>query len=160
MGHGKDITERAQKIKDRAFRDAVVGRCSGLSYTYRDYVPKHTGVTPIEGPAVGDRAPDADLGGGRALFDFTRHTHFTLLLLEASADRQPARAELLRHVTKRFHGLVEAHVVPPSPALAAHYGTDTRDRLYLLRPDGYVGFRCHASEAEHLEAHLAEMLTV
>jgi len=160
MGHGKDIAERAQKIKDRAFLDAVVGRCSGLSYTYRDHAPKHAALTPIEGPAVGDRAPDADLGGGRALFDFTRHTHFTLLLLEASADRQPARAELLRHVTKRFHGLVEAHVVAPSSALAAHYGTDARDRLYLLRPDGYVGFRCLASEAEHLEAHLAEMLTV
>ena len=118
MGHGKDIAERATKIKDQAFLDAIVSRCSGLSYTYRDYVPKGEGLAEIAGPAVGDRAPDADLGGGSALYDFTRHTHFTLLLLEASADRQPARAELLRHVTKRFHGLVEAHVVSPSPAVA------------------------------------------
>ncbi len=36
MGHGKDIAERAQKIRDPAFLEAVVGRCSGISYTYRD----------------------------------------------------------------------------------------------------------------------------
>jgi len=114
----------------------------------------------MAGPAVGDRAPDADLGGGKALYDFTRHTNFTLLLLEASADRQPARAELLRHVTKRFHGLVEAHVVSPSPAVAKEYGNDARDRLYLLRPDGYIGFRCLASEVERLEAHLVDTLSV
>src|SRR5213078_1221256 len=105
MGHGKDIAERAAKIKDRAFLGAVVGRCSGLSYTYRDFVPKARGLTPIEGPEPGDRAPDA----------------------------APARAELLRHMTRRFQGLLEAHVVPPSRALASHYGTDGRDRLFLLR---------------------------
>ena len=36
MGHGKDIAERAQKIRDPVFLEAVVGRCSGISYTYRD----------------------------------------------------------------------------------------------------------------------------
>jgi len=50
--------------------------------------------------------------------------------------------------------------VSPSPAVAKEYGTDTRDRLYLLRPDGYISFRCLASEAERLEAHLADTLSV
>ena len=36
MGHGKDIAERAQKIRDPVFLEAVVGRCSGISYTYRE----------------------------------------------------------------------------------------------------------------------------
>ena len=159
MGHGKDIAERAAKIRDRAFLDAVVGRCSGLSYTYRDFVPKARRLTPIEGPEPGDRAPDADLGGGRALFDFTRHTNFTLLLLAATPDAAPGRTELLRHMTRRFEGLLEAHVVPPSRALASHYGTDGRDRLFLLRPDGYVGFRCLAREEKRLEEHLTDLVT-
>ena len=51
-------------------------------------------------------------------------------------------------------------VVPPSAALAHRYGESARDRLYLLRPDGYVGFRCLASEASRLEAHLAGVLTL
>jgi NADPH-dependent dioxygenase len=160
MGHGKDIAERAAKIKDPAFLDAVVGRCSGLSYTYRDHVPGDEGVAEIEGPVNGDRAPDAELPGGRALYDFTRHPGFTLLLLAADEATVPSRVALLRGFTQRYNGLLEAHVVPPSRSLAAQYGSDSRDRLFLLRPDGYVGFRCLASEAERLEAHLARTLIV
>ena len=55
---------------------------------------------------------------------------------------------------------VARHVVPPSPALAHRYGESARDRLYLLRPDGYIGFRCLASESSRLETHLAGMLTL
>ena len=48
MGHGKDIAERAQKIRDPAFLEAVVGRCSGISYTYRDQAqpPKRGAAGP------------------------------------------------------------------------------------------------------------------
>src|SRR5690606_35321504 len=68
MGHGKDIAERAQRINDKSFLEAVVGRCSGISYTYRDYVEQPAGLAELPGPAIGDRAPDADLPGGRSVF--------------------------------------------------------------------------------------------
>jgi hypothetical protein len=66
----------------------------------------------------------------------------------------------VRKLRARFGAVLESHAVPPSPALAKHYGTSARDRLFLLRPDGYVSFRCVASEADRLEAHLAELLTL
>lgn len=160
MGHGKDITERAQKIRDPEFLDAVIGRCSGISYTYRDYVPKVEGLAEIEGPAIGDRAPDAELGAGRVLFDLTRHPHFTLLALPAG-ERPTAELErAFAALTTRFGKVLEGHVVPPSPGLARRYGESDRDRIYLLRPDGYVGFRCLASESARLEGHLSAMLTL
>ncbi len=159
MGHGKDIAERAQKIKDPEFLDAVIGRCSGLSYTYRDHVETTEGLEPIAGPQNGDRAPDADLGGGKALYDFTRHPKFTLLLLAAHDDHSSARASLLRHLSQRFHAVLEAHVVAPSPDVTRHYGESTHDRFFLLRPDGYVGFRCLVTEADKLEAYLAHTFT-
>src|SRR6185436_7219457 len=65
MAHGKDIAERAQKMRDPAFVDAVVGRCSGISYTYRDRAEKGDAAASAEGPVPGDRAPDVELGGGR-----------------------------------------------------------------------------------------------
>src|SRR5437773_8805251 len=68
MGHGKDIAERAQKIRDPAFLDAVVGRCSGISYTYRDQAGKRDATSSRDGPVPGDRAPDVELSGGRSLF--------------------------------------------------------------------------------------------
>jgi len=159
MGHGKDIAERAQKIKDPEFLDAVIGRCSGLSYTYRESEPKVEELEPMEGPRNGDRAPDADLGGGKALFDFTRHPKFTLLVLAAHDDHTSACAALIRPFSARFHDVLEAHVVPPRPEVVKHYGSATHDRFFLLRPDGYVGFRCFATESDKLEAYLAHLFT-
>ncbi|HEX5047027.1 MAG TPA: FAD-dependent monooxygenase [Gammaproteobacteria bacterium] len=160
MGHGKDIAERAKKMSDPQFLEQVIGRCSGISYTYRDYVPKAEGLAEEPGPAIGDRAPDVDLGNGRALFDLTRHTKFTLLGFPAASAPSAELEGAMRSLGARFGRVLESHVLPPSKALAHRYGESARDRLYLLRPDGYIGFRCLASEASRLEAHLAGMLTL
>jgi 2-polyprenyl-6-methoxyphenol hydroxylase-like FAD-dependent oxidoreductase len=158
MGHGKDIGERARKIEDREFLKAVVGRCSGLSYTYRDYVPQVAGTNQLEGPASGDRAPDADLDGGGAVFDLFRHTGFTLLSLPAGAAPAPQTDAAVRALEARFGRVLHSHTVPSAPALAKHYGTSPRDRLFLVRPDGYVGFRCFADESARLAEHLGTYL--
>ncbi len=52
--------------------------------------------------------------------------------------------------------MLELRVVPPSAALAERYGASDEDRLLLLRPDGYVGFRCKASDVAALEARFSE----
>jgi NADPH-dependent dioxygenase len=153
MGHGKDIAERAQKIRDPLFLDAVVGRCSGVSYTYRE---QQAAPSREQGPAIGDRAPDVDLGGGRTLYDLTRHTSCTLLALPARAERQAALQSSLQGLVQRFAPVLELRAVPPSPALAARYGASDDDRLLLLRPDGYIGFRGSAGEVAALEARLEE----
>jgi 2-polyprenyl-6-methoxyphenol hydroxylase-like FAD-dependent oxidoreductase len=153
MGHGKDIAERAQKIKDPAFLEAVVGRCSGVSYTYRDPQQPARGDG---GPAIGDRAPDVDLAPGHTLFDLTRHASCTLLALPARAERGPALYASLEPLAKRYASVLELRAVPPSAALAARYGASDDDRLLLIRPDGYVGFRGKASDVGALEARLRE----
>ena len=156
MGHGKDIAERAQKMRDPAFLDAVVGRCSGISYTYRDQAEKGDAQSSREGPVPGDRAPDVELGGGRSLFSLTRHPRYTLLALPAN-EKVGGKLELeLKPLAHRFKQVMEFHVVPPSEELARRYGASTRDRLLLLRPDGYVAFRCLATDAQRLELHLTE----
>ena len=155
MGHGKDIAERAQKIRDPAFLEAVVGRCSGISYTYRDQAQQPK-AAPRAGPAIGDRAPDVDLGRGRTLFDLTRHPSCTLLALPAREGGQAALQASLKGLAHRFASVLELRVVPPTPALAERYGASDEDRLLLLRPDGYVGFRCNASDVAALEARLHE----
>jgi NADPH-dependent dioxygenase len=157
MGHGKDIAERAQKIKDPKFLEAVVGRCSGISYTYRDQAQQ---PSPDQGPAIGDRAPDVDLGNGRALFDLTRHAKCTLLALPAREDRQAALQASLAPLAQRFAPVVELRAVSPTAALAARYGSSGDDRLLLLRPDGYVGYRCKATDVVSLETRLREWFTL
>lgn len=160
MGHGKDIGERAKKINDPGFLDAVVGRCSGIAYTYRDYIEQPEGLAACTGPAIGDRAPDADLANGHALFHLLRHTGFTLLALKGG-DRGTAETDAaIDSLQERFGSVLECHELSPSPDLDKQYGSGGEDRLFLIRPDGYIGYRCLSSEADRLASHLGEYLTV
>ena len=157
MGHGGEIAERAERMNEPGFVDAVVGRCSGVSYTYRDDVGAAEELAPLEGPAIGDRAPDADLGDGRTLFDLTRHTGFTLFSLPGQGGAADTGA-LFSEVRARYGDLVACHELAASPGLAGRYGDALEARLYLLRPDGYIGWRCSASASARMLDHLGSTL--
>jgi 2-polyprenyl-6-methoxyphenol hydroxylase-like FAD-dependent oxidoreductase len=160
MGHGKDIAERAKMIDDPGFLDAVVGRCSGIAYTYRDYVEQPEGLADTAGPEIGDRAPDANLAGGGTLFALMRHTGFTLLAMPGT-DHDAARTErVLESLESRFPDVLKCHRLAASSDVDRHYGQSASDRLYLIRPDGYVGYRCLVSEADRLAGHLGGFLSI
>ncbi|MFE2912003.1 FAD-dependent monooxygenase [Kitasatospora indigofera] len=127
------------------------------------------------GPAPGDRAPDC---GGLArdlaryplrLFDLLRGPHHTLLL-HAGPDTP---AELLHRcagaATAAAHGLLDVYVVlapdarpagvqlpcvrDAEGAFAAAYAARPGEAV-IVRPDGYVGARCHPADPEQLVARL------
>jgi len=158
MGHGRSIAERTARISDPQFLDAVVGRCSGISYTYRDNVEQSPAADVPDSPRNGDRAPDADLGDGRTLFAATRHTGYTLLAIPGSAGTPIGLERRLQQLEREFEGLVRAWVLPRSADLLARYGDVAEDWLYLIRPDGYVGWRCRADDATQPGAYLGHWL--
>ncbi|MFE3108931.1 FAD-dependent monooxygenase [Kitasatospora indigofera] len=127
------------------------------------------------GPAPGDRAPDC---GGLArdlaryplrLFDLLRGPHHTLLL-HAGPDTP---AELLHRcagaATAAAHGLLDVYVLlapdarpadvqlpcvrDAEGAFAAAYAARPGEAV-IVRPDGYVGARCHPADPEQLVARL------
>lgn len=157
MGHGKDIAERAKKIGDPGFLEAVVGRCSGIAYTYRDYVEQPVGLDALQGPVIGDRAPDADLANGGRLFDYTRHTKHTLV---AVADRETTHEaeQILAAIARRYPKALAGQVIEHSADLDRRYGAADQSTLCLIRPDGYIGFRCRLGEHQRLAEHLARRL--
>ena len=152
MTHGKDIAQRKQTMFEPGYTDKVVNYCSGVSYTYRDAVSKPAGLSEIDGPAIGDRAPDIDFESGGTLFDRLRHQYFTLLVMPDGAGMNPAE-----HLETRFGAVVKTEVLPKSAALSRRYGPSD-GRLFLVRPDGYVAFKCLADEVGALESHLGGML--
>jgi NADPH-dependent dioxygenase len=154
MGHGKDIGERTKRIHDPEFIDAVVGRCSGLSYTYRDCVQQTTDTAALSGPVNGDRAPDVEIGNGKTLLHLLRHTGFTLLGIPGNRSSQGALASHLARIRARFGALLEVGVVPDCAEVTARYGTSSVGQLLLIRPDGYVAYRCTVDGCAALETYL------
>lgn len=152
MTHGKDIAQRKQTMFEPGYTEKVVNYCSGVSYTYRD-VAMAAGSSDLDGPAIGDRAPDVDVDGGGSLFDRLRHSYFTLLAMPGGTAGRAVEA-----LETRFPHVLAVETLPESDALAKRYGAND-GRLFLVRPDGYVAFKCRASEAGLLEEHLARMLT-
>jgi 2-polyprenyl-6-methoxyphenol hydroxylase-like FAD-dependent oxidoreductase len=105
-----------------------------LDLGYRDSsLARETRPAP-DGPVrAGDRAPDAVLDGVR-VFDACRGPHWTLLALDTAAPALPDAVRVVRAAAHRA------------------YGTG----LFLLRPDGYVGWAGSAA-AEGLADYLARV---
>jgi hypothetical protein len=125
------------------------------------------------GPVAGDRAPDSLIvrlpqRQTTTLFEVMHGPRWTLLLF-AGVDPEPADIENLERIgaslTASYGPRVAVHLVlcddPPVPVreswaaqilmdreqyLHARYGVESAPCLYLIRPDGYVGFR---GAAEH-----------
>jgi len=153
MTHGKDIAQRTQTMFDPGYTEKVVNYCSGVAYTYRDYIRKPAGLTLLEGPAIGDRAPDVDFESGGRLFDRLRHQYYTLLVMPGDDGSSP----IVEQLQRRFSGVLAVEVLPRSEALSKRYG-HSDGRLILIRPDGYIGFVCAAGEAHLLEETLDRTL--
>ena len=124
-----------------------------------------------EGPSPGDRAPDAPLVPGAP--------GHTLLLFDGAAATAAGYANLTaiaETVRGRFGQLVDVHVVVPYASAPAalrwdgsvicdgesevhvRYGARS-ECLYLVRPDGYVAYRCQPADGKHLGAYLQSIFT-
>jgi 2-polyprenyl-6-methoxyphenol hydroxylase-like FAD-dependent oxidoreductase len=141
---------------------------SGLAFDYRHspIVEDHGGG--MTGPAAGDRAPDAPLvnainGTSLRLYDlFAQHRHTLLLLGEGSDEVMERLApDLTRRLTvKHISGPGSgAELIDRERIVAARYTSPPA--AYLIRPDGYIGFRSERREAsKHLPPYLAKIFTV
>jgi hypothetical protein len=165
---------RAPAVRDRLV-EFVLRRGSELDVAYRhaDLSEEHDHFG--SGPAAGDRAPDAQLqdqaGASTSLFAHFRQPEFRLLLFEGTAPGQSI-SELagIGHRMREATGdLIRCWLITgPQGAHSADgplpddltvlrdldhsahhsYGANSAS-LYLVRPDGYVGFRSRvASEAK------------
>ncbi|WP_406070815.1 FAD-dependent oxidoreductase [Micromonospora sp. NBC_01638] len=132
-----------------------------------------------DGPGPGDRAPDVGglsrrgVGHPLRLRDLTRGTRHTLLLYaDGSADEGTVTAvgKLCADVRRQTSGQVDIYLLlspdarvpslldPPvvrdtGGGFRAVYGVDGT-ALYLVRPDGHVGFRSQPIDADALGKHL------
>jgi hypothetical protein len=117
------------------------------------------------GPRAGDRLPDARLTIDESvvwLQEAIAGPHLALLLCGDPARWDAGRLDALR---KRFSGMLAVHYLARHPAPSTLVDEDgaAMARLgvedaaqYLIRPDGYIGFRCAGPKLDALEAYLNE----
>ena len=123
------------------------------------------------GPRAGDRAPDgaALCAADRApvrLFELFASAHHTLLLFGGPrGGDEGRRAEVVRAAQTQSGGRIDCWVVgPDAPAAAGalvdpdgslHRAYGAADEtLFLVRPDGYIGYRARPADAAKLRDYL------
>jgi hypothetical protein len=128
-----------------------------------------------DAPRAGDFAPDAELDDdGFRLSHHIGSPRFKLLLFDgydATEEGYAKMYELEYRVASRFCDWIDIYVVVPFPEdarklpnyasviyddqkyLHEYYGASS-ECLYLIRPDGYIGYRCQPASYELLEAYL------
>jgi len=155
--------------------DFVLKRGAQLDVSYHSSSLSEQTGRFRKGPKAGDHAPDGQLlepsGRPTSLFARFRTPDFRLLIFQGR--RNPAEATALVAIGRRVRGATDGLVIPAviitdnpttagddvdvlsDPGQRTHicYGVSTPS-LYLIRPDGYVGFRCHASDEAELVNYL------
>jgi 4,5-epoxidase len=158
--------------------DFVLKRGAQLDVNYRvSSLSEHTG-SARKGIKAGDRAPDGHLldpsGRPTSVFAQFRTPDFRLLIFQGRRDAADTEdlVAIGQRVHAATHGLVHPLVIAtddspgpdgdacdvtvlndPKQRTHAGYGASTPS-LYLVRPDGYVGFRCHTGDEAELVNYL------
>jgi len=146
-------TQRADQPRDeQTLQLGINYRHGRLTREYR---------TDVHGPQAGDRAPDApalrDDRGEHRLFDRFRGTHMTLLAFGTSW------AGLLDDIEREFHGRVQVVSIADGRTqdsgghAARAYGV-TRDTLFVIRPDGYIGLATEVADISPIAAYLRQLI--
>ncbi|MGH8598615.1 MAG: FAD-dependent monooxygenase, partial [Gammaproteobacteria bacterium] len=174
LSHGGGLAERMALTQTAGWQDNAVARISGLSYNYRGLID-----APPESvdryPAIGDRLPDVTISEHLRLHQLIAHTRFTLLAMLTTVDELP-----LRHAAHAANVLMQCYpsclhfelIAPSVPhpwpgvlpiadsagGVAAALSVLPTGEFILVRPDGYVGYRCRLHQFELLKAHLETFL--
>lgn len=168
--------------------EAVMLREAQLLVSYPDspLVEDDVNGAMTSGPQPGARAPDAaglrqdSVSYSIRWHELLRHPNYTLLLWAQDETRWATARDLADEVARRTRDLVRCHIVAAASAtvgersgitlqdargnLAAAYGLGSPSGAdppaYLIRPDGYVGYRTSGLDLERLVRHLARSVVV
>lgn len=172
--HEIPLAERMKATNDPKWHDDCTNRISGLSHNYRAVSTLPNNVSALEGgPVAGDRAPNAQLNSEppQWLHEVYQHTGSTLVMLPANLQEMKTCREIAQAVSERYGANVKPVVIYSEPCVefdrdhmfvdcdgeaAKWYGQGNEGRMYLVRPDLYIGCGALLSEFEGLQEYLSQ----
>ena len=158
--HLLSLASRLPPVAER-FGEAI----AGLAGNYRDSPTVEDAAAVAAGPHAGERAPDVALddadGMPTALYRLVAEHRHLLLIVGDAGPAPPLPHDLTRYpiVVRRIAaaGAASGDLVDCAGEAVARYGS--APLAYLIRPDGYVGFRCRRDQlAERLPRYLTRVL--
>jgi 2-polyprenyl-6-methoxyphenol hydroxylase-like FAD-dependent oxidoreductase len=175
LAHGQGLADRMALTQSENWQDNAVARISGLSYNYRGLIELPSGTATHWDPAIGDRAPDVTISEHLRLHQLFSHTRFTLLgvLGQTQGEQLASASAALDAIQAGYAACVKFELIAPTephpwPALlpiadpegnvARTLNVSDNGEFVLVRPDGYIGFRCNIDEYALLERYLASFL--
>jgi 2-polyprenyl-6-methoxyphenol hydroxylase-like FAD-dependent oxidoreductase len=175
MAHGSGLSDRMALTQTEGWQDKAVARISGLSYNYRGLIDLPPGTATYFEPAIGDRLPDVTLSRHLRLHQLIAHTRFTLLILLRTIQDIPlAQAtEATTTVLARYAASVRVELIAPlvphpwptvlpiaDPEfkVANAFNVSATGEFLVVRPDGYIGYRCDLNRTDLLTAFLESIL--
>jgi len=171
--HTRTLEERIQDTKNPVWQEECINGISGLSHNYCDNLWQPEGLQALadDSPKPGLRAPNALISDTPKLWmhDIYRHTRATLLMLpRTEADQQRCR-DLVDQIEQNYSNSVKCAVVARKRIedisidnsfvqtlddLDHWYGKSDQGRLFLIRPDLYVGYASQLDEHVLLQEYL------
>ncbi len=110
------------------------------------------------GPRPGYRAPNAPANSS-SLFKLLGLKPFNILCFKTKQEQTDQLIEKINAFIKNYQDWVQVHVFVLSPAnkiLFKRYGVGS-SAIYVVRPDGYVGFRINSDNCLFLEEYLKNL---
>jgi 2-polyprenyl-6-methoxyphenol hydroxylase-like FAD-dependent oxidoreductase len=176
--HTRSIEQRIADTRDKSWHDECIYGISGISHSYRDvnWSPDNFSSIP-DGPAAGDRAPNAKLNTTPLLWlhDLFRHTRATLLLLPSNESELESCHQIIRDVENDFSNSVKTVIAyskqlpgfgieklytSNTGELEQWYGSGDTGRMYLVRPDLFIGCRGLITDVAALKEYLSHWFKV
>jgi hypothetical protein len=152
------------------FEERIADRLAELTVNYR-----HSPIVENHGtgaPRAGERAPDAELrdgnGKARRLFELFREPRHTLLLFLGALAEERDRSISLDSLGNliQVYRIVRGHGTAASGDLLDISGTVHSlyqlmgGGIVLVRPDGYIAFRCNDLNIESLRRYLLRIFSL
>jgi 2-polyprenyl-6-methoxyphenol hydroxylase-like FAD-dependent oxidoreductase len=112
-----------------------------------------------KGPKAGYRAPDAPIDGS-TLFALLQTKPFHLLLFHEDKINDTSTLEKLNTLEAKYTDWIQIHHFISSltyTTLFQRYGV-TSSAIYIIRPDGYIGFRLYGLDLSLADAYLKRLL--
>ncbi len=129
-------------LSSKKNREKVAGRISEISLSYSN------GKSDWPGPKEGDRAPDCRLADGKRVFDLMKTPKFSLLLFSENPS-------FVEKIQKEYGNWIDVQILKGN-AVREKYAAEAQS-VYLIRPDGYVGFRSQSFKPEEIFGYLIKI---